>query len=112
MKYIPILLSVSTLFMGCNSSTSVQHNDPESVSFQKTKSYKNNENKNVESTAIVVFKKGTTIQTAKEIIKSHGMYILKVYKSISTSTQKPMLHISSSLPIQKMLQVLHKDETS
>ena len=109
MKHVLILVFVSTAFVGCNNSTPVQNNNIQAVSPQKTEHHKRSQNRKAESTAIVMFKKGTTIQTAKEIINDYGMHVLKVYKSISINTHKPMLHVGSSLPTQKMIQLLRKD---
>jgi len=109
MKYIVILLFVNTAFVGCNNSTLVPYENLQTASSEKTEHQKRIKNREVESEAIVMFKKGTTIQTAKEIINGYGMHVVKVYESISVSTHKPMLHIRSSLPIQKMIQLLQEN---
>ena len=109
MKHVLVLLFVQTAFVGCHNVTAVQQTDSQAVSPQKTEHPKRNRNTKVKSEAIVMFKKGTTVQTAKEIIEGYGMHVLKVYKSISAKTHKPMLHISSSLPAQEMIRLLRKD---
>lgn len=109
MRYILVLVLVTTVFVGCNNVSSAQNNDLQPVSSQKTVHKKQIQNRNMESEAIVVFKKGTAIQTAKEIIDDYGMYVLKVYKGISVSNNMPMLHVKASLPMQEMLQILRKD---
>jgi len=109
MKYVLILVFINTAFVGCNNLTPVQHDNLQAISPQKIEHQKSSQNKDVTSEAIVVFKKGTTVQTAKEIIDAYGMRVLKVYKSISASTNMPMLHIRSSLPTQKMMQILRKN---
>jgi hypothetical protein len=96
MRYVLILIFINTAFVGCNNLTPVQHDNLQAISPQKTEHQKSSQNKDVTSEAIVVFKKGTTIQDAKETI-------------ISASTNMPMLHIRSSLPTQKMMQLLSKN---
>jgi len=109
MKNILILVFVNTAFVGCSNSTPAQHDNLQTVSPQKIEYQKKIQNKDVKSEAIVVFKKGVTVQTAKEIIEAYGMHVLKVYKNISVSTNMPMFHIRSSLPTQKMMQLLGKN---
>jgi len=109
MKHMLVLVFVNVSFVGCNNSTPVQNDNIQVVSSQKIEHQKRSQNRDVESEAIVIFKKGTTVQTAEEIIDAYGMRVLKVYKSISVSTHKPMLHIRSSLPTQKMVQMLRKN---
>ena len=109
MKPVLVLLFVNTAFVGCHNVAAVQHTNPQVVSPEKTEHQKSNRDTQVKSEAIVVFEKGTTIQTAKEIIDAYGMRVLKVYERISASSHKPMLHVSSSLSAEKMIQLLHKD---
>ena len=104
MKHVLILVFVNTAFVGCQNVTPVQHADLQVISPQKI-----DHDTTVKSEAIVMFKKGTTIQTAKEIIEAYGMRVLKVYERISASSRKPMLHVSSSLSAEKMLQLLRKN---
>jgi len=104
MKYMLILPFVNMAIAGCNSSIPVQ-NDTAQTTVHQTEQLKQ---KRI-SEAIVVFRKGMSIQEAREVIASYGMQVLKVYTTISESTQKPMLHIASSLPMEEMMQQLRKD---
>ncbi len=109
MRHILILLLTHTAFVGCHSLTDEQHTDHQMIAPQKTAYQTEISDIKVRSEAIVVFKKGTPVQTAKEIIEIYGMRVLKVYKGISESTHKPMLHVSSSLASEKMILMLRKD---
>jgi len=109
MKHVLILIFINTAFVGCSNSTPAQHNNPQAVSPQKIEYQKKIQNRDIESEAIVVFSKGTTIQSAEEIINDYGMHILKVYKNIFVSTNMPMFHIRSSLPTEEMVQILRKN---
>ncbi len=108
MKYILVLLLVNISLAGCNSTTPIQK-DTIQMNVQQIEQPKKNQDQSNVSEAIVVFSKGTTMQEAQEVIVSYKMQVLKVYKSISKSTQKPMLHISSSLPMEEMMQLLRID---
>jgi ERCC4-related helicase len=108
MKYILILPFVNIGIVGCNSSIPIQNDNAQAVT-KKIEQQKAEENKNIVSEVIIVFKEGITVQEAKDIIDTYGMQVLKVYESISISTRKPMLHVGSSLPMKETIQLLRKD---
>jgi len=105
MKDMLILLCIHLVLVGCNGMESTGKYNPH-LMVQKEK-----QEKNKISEVIVVFNKGVTIQDAQKMISSYGMQVLKVYTSISKSTQKPMLHISSPLPMEEMIQQLRRSSS-
>ncbi|RRS30251.1 MAG: hypothetical protein P794_07895 [Epsilonproteobacteria bacterium (ex Lamellibrachia satsuma)] len=109
MKYLLLLSCVNFALAGCNSSTPVQNDMHQPITTQQSEAGKIDQDQNTHSEAIVVFGKGTSLQSAEETIASMGMQVLKVYRAISESTQKPMLHIGSPLPMEETLQKLRSD---
>ena len=104
-----MLLFVNMIMMGCYGSSSADRKESQMISPPTVKITENKQDEKNISEVIVVFKKGITLEEAKKVIASYGMQILKVYKKISDSTGTVMLHISSTLPIEKTLQQLCTD---
>ncbi|NKQ40609.1 MAG: hypothetical protein HF962_03465 [Sulfurovum sp.] len=100
MKQIIKILFMALLCIGCNSPNLPK--EEESKVEKKQASQKSN----TKSELIVRFKKGTSVQKATNIIEANNMLVIKVYKSISKSSNMPMLHIGSSMDIKMMKRIV------
>ena len=87
-----ILLIVSLSISGCDHPTPSPYKQP-----------------GITSEAVVVFKKGLSVDRAKRIVGDYGFEVVKVYEKISQSSHMPMLHIRSNLPMREMLHLLKSD---
>ena len=101
LKYILSIPFIIIVVAGCNS-TIKSNNDMVQTPIEEKK-------KEIKSEAIVLFQKGTSVKNATEIIVNYKMQVLKVYETLSKHTQKPMLHIRASLPMDKLLELLQKN---
>jgi hypothetical protein len=61
------------------------------------------------SEAIVIFKKGVSYEKAMAVIRSYGMEVKHYYKTLSKRNNKRYMLLGSSMPEQKMLQLLKSD---
>jgi len=105
---IIVSMTVFLFLSGCDAQSALEKKviEPKSAPLKEVKMPKHTE---VLSEAIVVFEKGMSIKEAENIIASHDMKVLKVYKTLSKSRQKPMIHVASSLLLEEMMEELKAD---
>lgn len=106
MKNVFIVCMFCIIFPACNSLSSKENNSASNTVATSMQYQTKKQHKEPSVEVVVVFKKGTSIQEAKDVIHSYGMQILKVYAGISASTGEPMLYISSLLTESKTMQML------
>lgn len=109
MKNIFIVCMFCVMFPACNNVSSKENNSASNTIATNIQYQIKKQHKELSVEVVVVFKKGTSMQEAKDVIYSYGMKILKVYDGISANTGEPMLYISSLLAESKTIQMLRKN---